>query len=304
MNQNLENAIPLLQANSIFENLNEEEIQEILGISERKAYKKNEVVFSQNQAAHFLFLVENGSFILNLPNSDYKTFSKGQLFGEIGIINQTMRTGSVRANENSTVLTICGTKLFDPGHVRPSTSLKVVRSLALRITNYLRSREETSTWELIQAGETEHVEFKSSLRYNNYTKKKDAAIEHAILKTIAGFMNAEGGTLLIGVNDEGELLGLKSDQFANSDKMMLHLTKLIGDRIGKIHNQFVNLSVEEIRGKEVFRVDCEAATEPAYLTQGSSDHFYVRTGPSTINMPLRKVYDYINMRFGTVHSHR
>jgi predicted HTH transcriptional regulator len=179
-----------------------------------------------------------------------------------------------------------------------------MRALAERITNYLRSREQTSTWELIKEGETDHVEFKSSLRWNKHTNKKDQAIEHAILKPIAGFMNSDGGTLLIGVNDEGELLGLKQDQFPNGDKMMLHLTKLIGDRISQIHNQFVNLSIEEIKGKEVFRVDCEAATVPAYLSKGNEEYFYVRSGPSTVNMNLRKIYDYIQMRFGGLHIHK
>lgn len=300
MNQNLENTLPLFKSSPIFSSLHEDELQEILAISKRVGYKKSEVVFSQNQEAHYLFMVENGSFILNLPNSDYKTFSPGAVFGETAIINQNIRTGTVRAAENSTVLTICGVRIFEPDHVRPSTALKVVRALAERLTNYLRSREQTSTWELIKMGEGEHIEFKSSLRWNQHANKKDTAIEHAILKTIAAFMNSEGGTLFIGVNDDGEPLGLEKDQFQNNDKMLLHLTKLIKDRISPLHNQFTDLSVDVVKGKDVFRVDCEAATIPAYLSKGNDDYFFVRSGPSTVNLQLRKIYDYIQMRFGGV----
>lgn len=293
-----ENTRLLLKNNPVFSHLTNEELDEILSISDRKVFEKDEAVFSKNEAAHFMFLVENGSFILNLPNSDSKTFNSGDLFGEIAVINNNMRSGSVRATDHSSAYAICGNKLFDEKHVRPATALKVLRSLSVKITDYLRSREQTSTLELIRGGETEYVEFKSSLRWNKFTNKKDPAIEHASLKTMAAFMNAEGGTLLIGVNDEGELLGLQHDQFENTDKMLLHLTKLINDKISPLHSQFVNVFVEEIEGKQVLRVDCEAATIPAYLSNQNDDHFYVRTGPSTVSLSVRKIYDYIQMRFG------
>ena len=298
MQNKLENIRSLLKRNPIFSNLINDELNEILNISERKNFKKDAAVFSKNEAARFMFLVETGSFILNLPNSDFKTFEPGELFGEIAIINNNMRTGSVRAAEDSSVFAICGDKLFDEKHVRPSTALKVLRALSVKITNYLRSREQTSTLELIREGETEYVEFKSSLRWNIYTNKKDSAIEHACLKTIAAFMNSEGGTLLIGVNDKGELLGLENDQFQNEDKMLLHITKLINDRISPLHSQFINLNIEGINEKQVLRVDCEAATVPSYLTYQKEEHFYVRTGPSTTSLNLRKLYDFIKMRFG------
>lgn len=297
MKNSLENARYLLKNNPVFSALTHDELDELLLISERKIFRKDAPVFSKNEEAHYLFLVESGSFILNLPNSDYKTFNPGDLFGEIGVINEDMRTGSVRANDHSSAYAICGYKLFDPEHIKAQTSLKVLRALSVKITSYLQSREQTSTLQLIRRGETEHVEFKSSLRWNVHTKKKDPNIEHAIMKTLAAFLNAEGGTLLIGVKDDGELLGLKNDQFQNEDRMLLHMTKLINDRISPLHSRFVNLQVEEIKGKQIMRVDCEAATVPAYLSYQKVEHFYVRTGPSTTSLSVRKIYDYISMRF-------
>ncbi|MEM1322731.1 MAG: RNA-binding domain-containing protein [Bacteroidota bacterium] len=287
----------LLKENVVFSELSPEELDQIIGITERKSYQRNQQVFAQNQEAHYMFIVEEGEFVLSLHNSELKTFKRGHLFGEIGIINKDLRTAGVRAKSAAAAYAISGEKLFNTEIIPATTSLKVIRALAVKITNYLRSREQTPTSALIREGETEHVEFKSSLRWNTHINKKDQAIEHAALKTIAAFLNAEGGTLLIGVNDEGEILGLKADQFQNEDKMLLHLTKLIKDRIGTIFTSFINAEIEPIGGKQVLRIDCEPATLPAYLKDKNNEIFYVRTGPATTAMRVSKIFDYIKLRF-------
>ena len=68
-----------------------------------------------------------------------------------------------------------------------------------------------SARELIQLGESRMVEFKSSARWNLHRGDKDPAVEREIIKAVAGFMNAHGGTLLIGVNDSHEPIGLQND---------------------------------------------------------------------------------------------
>ena len=69
-------------------------------------------------------------------------------------------------------------------------------------------------------------EFKSTLRIYLHTMQRDTKMEHAIIKTINGFLNADGGTLVVGVNDNGEALGLDMDSFENEDKIELHLGNL------------------------------------------------------------------------------
>jgi predicted HTH transcriptional regulator len=68
-----------------------------------------------------------------------------------------------------------------------------------------------SVRELIDQGEGRTVEFKSSARWNFHKGDKDPAIECEILKAVAGFMNAQGGTLLIGVSDDCQPVGLRND---------------------------------------------------------------------------------------------
>jgi len=80
---------------------------------------------------------------------------------------------------------------------------------------------------LVEQGENTTIEFKSTLRVNLHTGQNDAKMELAILKTIAAFLNVNGGTLVIGVTDDGNPVGIGADKFANEDKMYLHLVNLI-----------------------------------------------------------------------------
>ena len=77
--------------------------------------------------------------------------------------------------------------------------------------------------EVIGGGESESVEFKSALRVNLHTLERDSRMEHAVLRTLAGFLNTNGGTLVVGVADDGTPVGLDVDNFENEDKMALHL---------------------------------------------------------------------------------
>jgi len=48
---------------------------------------------------------------------------------------------------------------------------------------------------------------------------------------------------------------------------------------------------------DVLRIDCAPSTQPAYVSDGKLDHFYIRTGPSTTDMRLSEVYGYLKERF-------
>ena len=112
------------------------------------------------------------------------------------------------------------------------------------IVDNCAKKEQISTKEIIEQGESDFVEFKSTLRWNIHSNRKDKAIENASLKTLAAFMNAQGGTLIIGVADDGRILGLETDKFANHDKLLLHLTKIIQDRIGDLYIKYLHFSIE------------------------------------------------------------
>src|SRR5690606_15806240 len=89
--------------------------------------------------------------------------------------------------------------------------------------------------DLISDGESKVAEFKSTARWNLHTQAHDPKLEAAIAKTICGFMNAEGGTLLIGVADDGAVVGIENDYSTlgkpNRDGFELFLTQLVDNQI-------------------------------------------------------------------------
>jgi hypothetical protein len=154
-----------------------------------------------------------------------------------------------------------------------------------------------SVIELIAEGESDAVEFKSTLRTNLHTGQADEKILLSALKTIAGFLNNNGGNLLIGVADDGEVLGLHADNFPNEDKYGLHLVNLISDRIGQIFLPYVHPHFVDQDGKRVLAIRCERGPKAAFVKDGQLQRFYVRGGNSTAELQGIAITDYVKKRF-------
>ncbi len=290
--------LDLLRNVKAFSGLDEQELTDLLKISVRKKFNKNQPVFAIDQDARQLYIVESGTFILNLRDRKFKSFKAGDLFGEVGIINEHVRTGTIRALEESILIAVDGKALFDEHRLNSLTALKITREFARMVTYYLRTQEQVSTSELIDKGENDLVEFKSSLRWNAKSKHNDQLIEQAVIRTLAAFLNTKGGTLLVGVRDDGKILGIGRDRFENSDKVLLHLTRLIKQRISTLHMRFIRFEIDELGQQQVLRIDVDPATMPAYITEiNNHESFCVRTGPSTTQLRVSKIYEYIQMRF-------
>lgn len=146
--------------------------------------------------------------------------------------------------------------------------------------------------DLIKKGESESVEFKSALRTNLFTKEHDKRIEHSVLKTIVAFLNTGGGTLLIGVSDEGEILGVEHDGFKTFDKFSLHLTNLVEKHIGKAGVSDIGIESIDIDGKLVVRVICGKSKSLVFMNFNGNEEFYVRFGPSSIKLSGSKLVEF------------
>lgn len=154
-----------------------------------------------------------------------------------------------------------------------------------------------TTSELIVGGETDGVEFKSTLRTNLQTNQPDDRMQLSVLKTIAAFLNTGGGTLLIGVDDEGSAIGLKADAFHNQDKMGLHLVNLVRDRIGELFLPYVHLEFVEHDGETILSVRCGKGPKPAFVKDGTTQKFFVRAANSTAELNGQALIDYTAQRF-------
>ncbi len=152
--------------------------------------------------------------------------------------------------------------------------------------------------ELIARGECHHVEFKSTLRLNLHTGKNDPIISHACLKSIAAFLNSSGGTLLVGVRDDGSVEGIESDGFPNEDRFGLHLWQIMESALGGCACPFVSSRYELLDGRTVCCVSCSESPRPVFLQSKKGDEeFWVRVGPSSRQLGVREALDYIKLRF-------
>lgn len=158
-----------------------------------------------------------------------------------------------------------------------------------------------STKSIISSGESSSAEFKSTLRVNLHTEKPDVVIELQAMKTIAGFMNTKKGTLLIGVSDSKEILGLDIDfnSFNKEDKMdefQKHLDNTIEKFLGNSAFSGLEIAFPEIDGKTICRIDADFSSNgPIYVKNKSknSEEFYIRRSASTKALNPSEMIDYI-----------
>ncbi len=155
---------------------------------------------------------------------------------------------------------------------------------------------ENSLLSLIEEGEGNTVEFKTTMRTNLKTGKQAKEIELAWLKTVAAFMNTDGGYLLIGVDDDGNIQGIEADGFASEDKCRLHFKNLIAQHIGIEHSGSLHFGIHTVKGRQVVLVECERSEKPAFVAHRNEEDFYIRSGPASVKMPVSKVLKYLERR--------
>lgn len=154
--------------------------------------------------------------------------------------------------------------------------------------------------ELIRAGENERVEFKSSIRYDYYKKTTNRDLELVIAKTIVGFMNAKGGKLVLGVDDDGNILGLENDfktlKHKNRDGYEREIFRIISTHLGHETCFSNHISFYVINEKDICVIDIEPFKEPVYVKDGTSTTFYVRTGNATYPLTVKETVDYLKTK--------
>lgn len=210
--------------------------------------------------------------------------------------------------------------------------LLIASSVSSRIRPAVSVHAEPAA-ELVRLGESGVVEFKSTARRNLHTMERDPKIESAIAKTVCGFLNGRGGTLLIGVDDEGMPLGLAADlellKKPDTDAFQLFLRDLFTSTLGIPAASGVRVSFETVTGDtgsgdtgsgdtgsavdaeagissiEVCRVDASPSPAPVFLTppkekgKGSQDpEFWVRSGNGTRRLRIDELLDYNRRRWG------
>ena len=185
--------------------------------------------------------------------------------------------------------------------------IESLRTQLTKVTTYYENRirkvqAQISTNDLknrITHGETSRLEFKSSLRWNLKAGRDDTNMALAVLRTIAAFCNTEGGELLIGVGDDHRILGIEHDHFENGDRFLLHLRNLITDKLIPSVVQYVTYELVSLEDKRLCRVLCKSSKDDIWLKpdKNTREIFYVRSGPSSTELPPRDALRYIRQHF-------
>ena len=169
--------------------------------------------------------------------------------------------------------------------------------------DYIRRHRRAE--ELLKLQESKTLEFKSSLRWNlKEDRKDDRHVTHAALKTIAAFLNTEGGDLLIGADDDRKVLGIEHDRLETDDKFMLHLAQAVRNGLGDPAGTCIDPKTQIVDGKTVCLVSCQRSPGPVYLRwkgmeKSADGDFYVRTGPGTVRLGDEDAVKYVASRFGS-----
>ena len=153
-----------------------------------------------------------------------------------------------------------------------------------------------SVIDLIAVGESKTLEYKRTARYNQHTGNTDKNLERAVVKSVAGFMNAHGGILLIGVHDEQHVTGVDIDYSLTGnngrDGFENWLITKLEKELGKTPTaSLVGITFERFDDGDVCRVDVRPSNQPVYV--GSDAEFFVRMGNSTRPYNTRDAMEYI-----------
>lgn len=156
--------------------------------------------------------------------------------------------------------------------------------------------------DVIKRGESDRLEFKATFQWDVRQRQVNKDLRQASLKTIAAFLNTWGGTLLIGVEDDGTVRGLDDDlkTCGNSvDKLGQTLASSINEAIGPVYVPFYRSTYEEIGGKIVCRIEVKRSSEAVFMKGAKGNEFYVRQGNTTRSLDVEEAHRYIKLHWTT-----
>lgn len=189
---------------------------------------------------------------------------------------------------------------------------------------------EPQVWQLkslIDIGENHQVEFKSDALWSaNFTNEDiknhrpqtkelhtygQATSKIIIAKTLAGFLNSDGGNLIIGVkeNKEGgvdKIVGIEQEFKFLKDPCQDGYRRMIVDLIKDYFpsnifnhlNKYFHIAFEEVSDNLVCGITASKSDKRVFIKLKNKDHFYIRTDASTRELIGEETVEYCQNRFG------
>lgn len=169
--------------------------------------------------------------------------------------------------------------------------------------NELKTLETNELDSYLSAGESSELEFKSTLRWDVKENKVNKALQKVIAKTLAGFLNKNGGVLLIGVEDNGAIYGIENDintlNKKDIDGFEQTILQIIDNHLGTLVTHYIKIKFVEKENKYVCIITVKRSLDPVYLKDNTTKEFYIRAGNTTRPLDVEEAMKYIKIHWET-----
>lgn len=177
----------------------------------------------------------------------------------------------------------------------PLIAAEVKEAALIEYDHFAPSPDDPFIIDLIAQGESDRLEFKESVRWDTSGAKQG---EKACWKTVAAFLNSDGGDLLLGVNDVGQPTGVQVDiatlnKHPDMDGYLQFLTQLFIGVFGEAALDYIRITPHSVGGVQVCRVAVEPAPVACWARDGKQEHFFIRAGNTTRELAGRALAEYV-----------
>ncbi len=182
--------------------------------------------------------------------------------------------------------------------VNPISSSSMTKKVDEALAVFGRLSVEDHLYSLLVRGESKTTEFKQTFSLDISDNTKKSFLEDMVIKTIAAFLNSDGGDLLVGVDDSGQVTGIEHEieklHKNNRDNFLKHFKNILKSRIGEASYPKLKYDTVELNGRLVFHVNCLPSDIEVFV---DDKDFYVRTNPATDKLEGSTLTKYVKQRF-------
>ena len=156
-------------------------------------------------------------------------------------------------------------------------------------------RVESPILQAIEKGEGKIIEFKTYLKLNPFTEKEDNKQMEKIIRGICGFLNADGGTLLIGVANDKKIIGIEHEyqilgrDKQNMDGFQLKVCDILTTNIDSNMMKFIDIDFAQIEEHDVCAINVDRSNTPCFF----KNKLFVRESGRTKGKDLSEAHQYI-----------
>lgn len=249
---------------------------------------KEYFIFHPNKIVHGKGIIYRRRTVISLEQISSVTYKQGPLA-------KLLKYGTIKLTENG------DSKIINLPHLpEPRKHADIILRLKGQ-DNTVSDIPVPHLKEILDDGEHDGLEFKSTLRWDIRENRVNKALEKAVLKTVAAFLNSDGGNLVIGIDDEKNLLGLDRDYATlgkpDADGFENHFSHIFHNMIGSQFRHKVRLNLANHKGKDYCIINVTSSSVPVYLNHGGNEEFFIRTGNGTTSLKFSEAASYIKSRF-------